>query len=177
MQGNVDYAVDMFAQCVIGDPGNAVFLQKLLESLKRKFGGKKAGSLTSFFAAGSRAGLKKLASSAQWRDIIKQGVEIIKGNLSDHVALLAMADACGNLMFFDTQAFYLRAALDASPTDPEVNKQCAKFAASQGNFDQATLTRRSSAGGGSAGQRASPRRPKRPSPNCRSTRRSPRARE
>ena len=136
-QGNVDYAVDMFAQCVIGDPGNAIFLQKLLESLKRKFGGKKAGSLTSFFAAGSRAGLKKLASSAQWREIIKQGVEIIKGNLSDHVTLLAMADACGNLMFVDTQAFYLRAALDASPTDPEVNKQCAKFAASQGNFDQA----------------------------------------
>ncbi|RLS83315.1 MAG: hypothetical protein DWI04_03550 [Planctomycetota bacterium] len=136
-QGNVDYAVDMFAQCVIGDPGNAIFLQKLLESLKRKFGGKKAGSLTSFFASGSRAGLKKLASSAQWREIIKQGVEIIKGNLSDHVTLLAMADACGNLMFVDTQAFYLRAALDASPTDPEVNKQCAKFAASQGNFDQA----------------------------------------
>jgi len=136
-QGNVDYAVDMFAQCVIGVPGNAIFLQKLLESLKRKFGGKKAGSLTSFFASGSRAGLKKLASSAQWREIIKQGVEIIKGNLSDHVTLLAMADACGNLMFVDTQAFYLRAALDASPTDPEVNKQCAKFAASQGNFDQA----------------------------------------
>ena len=36
LQGNVDYAVDMFAQCVIGDPGNAIFLQKLLESLKRK---------------------------------------------------------------------------------------------------------------------------------------------
>jgi tetratricopeptide (TPR) repeat protein len=137
LQGNVDYAIDMFAQCVIGDPGNAIFLQKLLESLKRKYGGKKAGSLTSFFGAGARAGLKKLAATAQWREIIKQGVETIKGNLSDHVTLLAMADACGNLMFVDTQAFYLRAALDASPTDPEVNKQCAKFAASQGNFDQA----------------------------------------
>jgi tetratricopeptide (TPR) repeat protein len=136
-QGNVDYAIDMFAQCVIGDPGNPIFLQKLLEALRRKAGGKKAGSLTTFFAAGSRAGLKKLAASAQWRDVIKQGVEIIKSNLSDQVTLLAMAEACGNLMFLETQAFYLRAALDASPTDPEVNRQCAKFAASQGNFDQA----------------------------------------
>ena len=124
-QGNVDYAIDMFAQCVIGDPGNPIFLQKLLEALKRKAGGKRAGSLTTFFGAGSRAGLKKLAASAQWRDVIKQGMEIIKGNLSDQVTLLAMAEACGNLMFLETQAFYLRAALDASPTDP------------QGNFDQA----------------------------------------
>jgi tetratricopeptide (TPR) repeat protein len=40
-------------------------------------------------------------------------------------------------MYYDAQAVYLRAALDASPTDPEVNRQCARFAANQGNFDQA----------------------------------------
>ena len=137
LQTNADYAVDMFSACVVGDPGNAIFLQSLLAALKRKFAGKKAGSLTSFFAAGSRSGLKKLASSAQWRDVIKQGIDIIKANPADHTCLLAMAEACGNLMHFDAQAVYLRAALDAAPTDPEVNKQCARFAANQGNFDQA----------------------------------------
>lgn len=137
LQTNADYALDMFSACVVGDPGNAIFLQKMLEALKRKFGAKKAGGLTSLFGAGSRAGLKKLAATAQWRDVVKQGVDIIKSNPADYTALLAMAEACGNLMFFETQAVYLRAALDASPTDPEVNKQCAKFAASQGNFDQA----------------------------------------
>jgi tetratricopeptide (TPR) repeat protein len=136
-QSNPDYAVDMFAACVAGDPGNAVFLQAFLGALKRKYGGKKAGSLTSFFSAGSRVMLKKLSSSAQWRDVVKQGVEIVKNNPSDHVCLLAMAEACGNLMFAESQAVYLRAALDASPTDPEVNKQCARFAANQGHFDQA----------------------------------------
>jgi tetratricopeptide (TPR) repeat protein len=137
LQTNADYALDMFSACVAGDPGNAIFLQKMLEALKRKFGTKKAGGLTSLFGAGSRAGLKKLAANAQWRELVKQGVDIIKTNPTDYTALLAMAEACGNLMFFETQAVYLRAALDASPTDPEVNKQCAKFAASQGNFDQA----------------------------------------
>jgi tetratricopeptide (TPR) repeat protein len=136
-QSNPDYAVDMFAACVIGDPGNAVFLQAFLGALKRKFAGKKAGSLASLFSAGSRVMLKKLASSAQWRDVVKQGVEIIKSNPTDHGCLLAMAEACGNLMFPHTQAFYLRAALDAAPMDPEVNKQCARFAANQGQFDQA----------------------------------------
>ena len=133
---NVDYAVDMFAQCVLGDPGNPVFLHAFLETLKRKFAGKKTGSLTALFATGGR-GLKKLAAAAQWRDVLKQGVEAIKANPGDHAALLTMAEAAGNMMWPEAQGRYLRAALDAAPADAEVNRQCAKYAASQGNFDQA----------------------------------------
>ncbi|MCE2725822.1 MAG: hypothetical protein LW698_03460 [Planctomycetaceae bacterium] len=133
---NVDYAIDMFAQCVLGDPGNPVFLHAFLEALKRKYGAKKAGALTALFASGGR-GLKKLAAAAQWRDVLKQGVEAIKANPADHTALLIMAEAAGNLMWPESQGRYLRAALDAAPTDAEVNRQCAKYAASQGNFDQA----------------------------------------
>jgi tetratricopeptide (TPR) repeat protein len=134
---NADYAVEMFGICVLGDPGNAVYLQALLAALKKKFGAKKSGGLTSLWSAGSRAGLKKLASTAQWREILKQGLAILKSNPADHGCLLSMAEACGNLMMVDTQAVYLRAALDASPTDAEVNRQCARFAANQGQFDQA----------------------------------------
>ncbi|MFM8414995.1 MAG: tetratricopeptide repeat protein [Planctomycetota bacterium] len=134
---NVDYAIDMFSACVSGDPGNVVFLQAFLGALRRKFGAKKGGGLSSFLGAGARAGMKRAAANAQWRDVIKQGVPILKTNPADHICLLAMAEACGNLMFVDCQAFYLRAALDASPADAEVNRQCARFAASQGNFDQA----------------------------------------
>jgi tetratricopeptide (TPR) repeat protein len=133
---NVDYAVDMFAQCVLGDPGNPVFLHAFLEALKRKFAGKKAGSLTALFGTGGR-GLKKLAAAAQWREVLKQGVEAIKANPGDHAALLTMAEAAGNMMWPEAQGRYLRAALDAAPTDAEVNRQCAKYAAGQGNFDQA----------------------------------------
>jgi len=135
--GNVEYAIDMFSACVIGDPGNAVFLQAFLAALKRKFGGKKAGAFQAIMATGGRAGMKRAAGNAQWRDVIRQGVEILKANPSDHSCLLAMAEACGNLMFVDCQAFYLRSALDAAPADAEVNRQCGRFAASQGNFDQA----------------------------------------
>jgi tetratricopeptide (TPR) repeat protein len=81
--------------------------------------------------------MKRAASNAQWRDVIKQGVEILKSNPADHACLLAMAEACGNLMFVECQAVYLRAALDAAPADAEVNRQCGRYAASQGNFDQA----------------------------------------
>ena len=65
LQSNVDYAIDMFAACVGGDPGNAIFLQAFLGALRKKHGAKKSGGLTSLFSAGSRAGLKKLAAGAQ----------------------------------------------------------------------------------------------------------------
>ena len=48
-----------------------------------------------------------------------------------------MAEACGNLSLHETQRVYLKSALDAAPADPEVNKQCARFLASHGEFDQA----------------------------------------
>jgi tetratricopeptide (TPR) repeat protein len=135
--GDAQYAIDMFAACVIGDPGNVAFLQALLAALKRKFGAKKGGTFKALLATGGRAGMKRSAANAQWRDVIKQGVDILKGNPGDQACLLAMAEASENLMAGDCQAFYLRAALDAAPTDVEVNRQCARFAASQGNFDQA----------------------------------------
>jgi tetratricopeptide (TPR) repeat protein len=134
---NLDYAIEMYTICVLGDPGNAVYLQALLGVLRRKHGPRKGGGLTSLWSAGSRTMLKKHAANAQWRDVIKAGVEIIKANPADHACLLAMAEACGNLMYFDSQGVYLKAALDAAPADVEVNKQCARFAANQGQFDQA----------------------------------------
>ena len=134
---NVDYAIEMFSACVLGDPGNAVYLQSLLTALRRKYGPKKAGGLGAFWP-GSRAGsLKKLAATAQWREIIKQGVAILKATPSDYGCLLAMADACGQLQLYDAQRTYLKSALDAAPADPEVNRQCAKFLADHGEFDQA----------------------------------------
>ena len=134
---NLDYAIEMFAICVAGDPSNAVYAQGLLGVLRRKHAGKKGIAFPGLFSGGGRAALKKLAATAQWRDIVKQGVDILKANPTDHGALLAMAEACGNLMYLDAQGIYLRAALDAAPADPEVNRQCARFAANQGLFDQA----------------------------------------
>lgn len=134
---NADYALEMFTACVLGDPGNAVYVQAFFGALKRKFGARKGGGLAALWSAGSRVSLKKFSSAAQWRELIKTGVGIIKSNPNDHQCLLAVAEACGNLQMVDSQGVFLKAALDAAPNDAEVNRQCARFAASQGHFDQA----------------------------------------
>ena len=135
---NADYAIEMFSACVLGDPGNAIYLQSLLAALRKKHGPKKSGGVTAFWPAGLRGGsLKKLAATAQWREVLKQGLVLLKSNPYDHTCQLAMADACGQLLLHDTQRCYLRSALDAAPSDPEVNRQCARFLADHGEFDQA----------------------------------------
>ena len=134
---NLDYAIEMFSQCVLGDPGNAVYLQSLLGVLKKKHGSRKAGGLSGLWPISKAGGLKRFADKAQWREVIKQGVDILKATPSDHAVLLAMSDACGQLQLHDAQRVYLKSALDAAPADPEVNRQCARFLANHGEFDQA----------------------------------------
>ncbi|NCA11179.1 hypothetical protein EBR56_05120 [bacterium] len=134
---NLDYAIEMFSQCVLGDPGSAVYLQSLLAVLRKKHGVKKAGGLSGLWPISKAGGLKKYADKAQWRELLRQGVAILRTGASDHAVLLAMADACGQLQLHDVQRVYLKTALDAAPADPEVNRQCARFLANHGEFDQA----------------------------------------
>jgi tetratricopeptide (TPR) repeat protein len=135
--GNVDYAIEMFATCVLGDPASPLYLQSFFAVLKKKFAGKKAGGLSALFSAGARGGLKKLAAAEQWIDLLKKGVELLKSTPHDHATLLAMANACRQLNFQETQPIYLRAALDAAPADAEVNRVCAEYLEARGEYDQA----------------------------------------
>ena len=48
-----------------------------------------------------------------------------------------MAEAAGKMGFPESQRVYLKAALDAVPGDAEVNRHCARFLASRGEYDQA----------------------------------------
>jgi len=134
---NIDYAIEMFAACVTGDPANPVYLQNLLGTLRLKYGVKKGGGLAALWSAGGRSGLRKLIAAGKHLEAVKQGVETIKTNPGDHGTLLALAEVCGYMGFPDTQRCYLKAALDAAPADAEVNRKCADFLASDGQYDQA----------------------------------------
>ncbi|MFM7075995.1 MAG: hypothetical protein ACKO3G_08015, partial [Planctomycetaceae bacterium] len=137
LTANADYAIEMFSTCVIGDPGNAVYLQAFLGTLRKKHPPKKSGGLASLFGGSKGGGVRKQVAAGQAKEAIKQGVEILKGTPYDTGVLLAMADACAHLQFPGTRQVYLKNALDSAPADPEVNRHCARFAAEIGEFDQA----------------------------------------
>ncbi len=135
---NYDYAVDLFASCVAGDPASPVYVQAFLEALTKKFAGKKKkGGLSSLFAAGGRGNLKRLVAAGEIRQAVKAGVEILKNNPDDIACILGLADACGAAGCLDAQGWFLRRALDVSPRDVSVNKHCAAFKERLGEFEQA----------------------------------------
>ncbi len=136
-KGNYDYAIELFGSCVAGDPASAIYLQKFMEALYKKFSKKKKGGLASLLSAGSRGSLKRLVASGKTREALKTGLDVLKKDPFDVACILSLADACGEAHCLETQGLFLRRALDVAPKDISVNKHCANYAERLGEYDQA----------------------------------------
>ncbi|MEO2002238.1 MAG: tetratricopeptide repeat protein, partial [Pirellulales bacterium] len=136
-KGNYDYAIELFGSCVAGDPASAIYLQKFMEALSKKFSRKKKGGLASLLSAGSRGSLKRLIASGKTREALKTGLDVLKKDPFDVACLLSLADACGEAHCLETQGLFLRRALDVAPKDISVNKHCANYKERLGEYDQA----------------------------------------
>jgi tetratricopeptide (TPR) repeat protein len=136
-KGNYDYAIELFGSCVAGDPASAIYLQKFMEALSKKFSKKKKGGLASLLSAGSRGSLKRLIASGKTREALKTGLDVLKKDPFDVACLLSLADACGEAHCLETQGLFLRRALDVAPKDISVNKHCANYKERLGEYDQA----------------------------------------
>ena len=64
---NFDYAVEMYTQCVAGDPGNELYLNSLLGTLHRKYNNNKKGS--SFSGKCASKSVAKFARTALPSDV------------------------------------------------------------------------------------------------------------
>lgn len=135
---NLDYATDMFTQCVVGDPGNNIYLQQFLTTLYRKYNNNKKGNkLAAASSLMTKGAIKKASGSKDWLAVIKAGVEMLKLNPWDVSTLLAMAAACEGLHCDDTQLTYLKGALDADAKNLDVLRAAARGCARVGRFDEA----------------------------------------
>ncbi|MGD9647496.1 MAG: tetratricopeptide repeat protein [Pirellulales bacterium] len=136
--GNFDYATEMFTACVLGDPGNLLYVSNFLGNLQKKYNNNKKGAkLASMRVAGPKTAIKKSVMQKQWPEVIKAGLEVLKVNPWDTSTLKDLAIACDNLNYDDCQLAYLRAALDADMADPEINRVAGRALAKQGKFDDA----------------------------------------
>jgi hypothetical protein len=63
VKSNFDYANDLYTQCVLGDPGNVVYIKALLDNLYKKFGpDKKQSRFGAWFGGSSHGNLYKLTA-------------------------------------------------------------------------------------------------------------------
>lgn len=107
-----DYATESFAQCVLGEPGNFIYVRGYLENLQKKYNHNRKGHpLAQFKERGSQSALKKALGQEQWDEVIAHGLKVLAVNPWDVPALDAMATAAGKMGDYDCEAFYLKCAL------------------------------------------------------------------
>jgi len=143
-QENYDYATELFSQCVWGDPGSKVFVQNFLGNLHKKYANNRKGSsFGQFKELGARSALKKALAQSDWEEVVKNGLAVLKVNPWDAPALIAMATASENLAgmipgeYMDCQLFYLKAAWEANPKDPVINRLLGLALGKRGQYDNA----------------------------------------
>jgi tetratricopeptide (TPR) repeat protein len=137
-KGNHDYANELFAQCVIGDPSNMLYLQGFMANLKQKYNNNKKGNNLAFLKlAGLRRSVSKAVKHEDWEGAFKSGTQALAINPWDVATLKHLSEATDQLEYDEVQLVYLKTALDANPKDPDVNQLCAKALTERGQFDQA----------------------------------------
>lgn len=137
-KNDYDYATQLFAQCVVEDPGNVVYLQSFFANLQRKFGNNKSGArLAGLKIKSPRSALNKAASKGKWAEALQAGCNALAINPWDIPTLLALAHACDELGIDESQLYFLRWALDTNSKDISVNRQAALTLQRMGQFDQA----------------------------------------
>jgi lipopolysaccharide biosynthesis regulator YciM len=138
LKPNYDYASELYAQCVVGNPGNDVFVKAYVENLHKKYNNNRTGAtLANFKERGARNAVKKALTNEQWDEVIKNGLKVLAVNPWDIHTLTAMAHAAKKSGDFECEMYYLKTALTANPKDPTVNRLCAIAAGERLLYDQA----------------------------------------
>jgi tetratricopeptide (TPR) repeat protein len=132
------YPVELFAQCVTGDPGNLQYVQGYIEALQKKYKNKrKGGFFTQFQERGSRSAVKKAIAQEKWDEAIVHGLKVLAVNPWDVPTLSAMATAAVRSGDLECELYYLKSALVGNPKDPEINRMCARALTDRALFNQA----------------------------------------
>jgi len=138
LKPNYDYAADLYAQCVLGDPGSDVYVKAYIENLQKKYNNNLTGAtLAQFKERAARSAVKKALTDQQWDEVIKHGLKVLAINPWDASALTAMAQAAKMSGDLECEMYYLKTALTAHPKDPVVNRLCAIAATERQLLDQA----------------------------------------
>jgi tetratricopeptide (TPR) repeat protein len=135
---NYDYAAELFGQCVLGDPGNDVYVKTFIENLQKKYANNRSGAtLSKLKELGAKNAVKKALESQNWAELYKNAIKVLMVNPWDINTLTALAQASKKLGHLECEMFYLKTALTTNSKDPTVNRLCAIAAAERQLLDQA----------------------------------------
>lgn len=136
--GEHDYANEMFSQCVLGNPGNLIYLQSFVANLRLKYGNNKKGAALGKFKGGTQKTAIKVAESrSNWEAVLKAGVELLAINPWNASVFFSMGKAALALGYDETGLALLKHAVDSNPNDVEINRYAAQELGSKEKFEDA----------------------------------------
>jgi tetratricopeptide (TPR) repeat protein len=128
---------ELLAECLQADPGNTIYIDALLENLRRKFGSRRGASwLARLF--GNRD-FSRAVQAKDVRAILRLGPAQLARDPADVAALRALAEACATLDYPQAELRYLQAAVEAVPQDGEVARHLARSLTRLGRYDAARI--------------------------------------
>ncbi|MDR0704145.1 MAG: hypothetical protein LBF88_04075 [Planctomycetaceae bacterium] len=130
---NFDYANEWFIQCVLGDPGNPIYLKSFLANLKKKHGEPKKKGIFSVLTGSG----KKTMRSKKPEQVFKSSVESLQSDPWNVDALLSAGGACEELGHHEVAVEYYKAAVDSAPFHLEANRICGTALRDLADYDGA----------------------------------------
>lgn len=130
-----DYATTLLISCVVGDPGNTVYLENFFANVQSKYQNKKKKAKSVGF--GTKSSIKRLSAKEDFSGALRAGLEGLSNNPWDVPTLRALANICAELHAHDTELRYLKNALESKPKDIAVCRHCARSLSRVGQFDMA----------------------------------------
>lgn len=127
----------LLADCLQADPGNTVYIDALLENLRRKFGRRgRASWLARLF---SGRDFSRAAEAKDAQAVFKLGPAQLALNPTDIATLRALAAACATVGYPQAELRYLQAAAEAAPHNSEVARHLARSLTRLGQYDAARI--------------------------------------
>ncbi|MDO4573979.1 MAG: hypothetical protein Q4D98_02060 [Planctomycetia bacterium] len=137
-QSNYDYATELLTQCVLGEPGNAQYVQVYLNNLKKKYNNNRKGHGMAFLKLmGPHGAVKKSLQKEDWLAVLESGYKGLQWNPWDTPLLFGLTRATQALGFVDVPLLFLKMALESNPKDVEVNRTCGKHLEDLGRIEDA----------------------------------------
>lgn len=133
--GDHDYATEMFAQCVVGDPSNILYMNSFIANLRVKFGNAKKKSTFGFLKKAAKAA--PIGKNKDLRTTMKEGVEKLRRDPWDAQTFVSMGMACLEAGYDDAGLAYLKHAVESAPNDIEINRVAARELGERGNYENA----------------------------------------
>lgn len=133
--GDHDYATEMFAQCVIGDPANILYMNSFIANLRVKFGNTKKKSSFSFLKKATKA--SPLGKGKDLKTTIKEGVDKLKRDPWDAQSYVSMGMACLEAGYDEAGLAYLKHAVESAPDDVDINRIAARELGERGQYENA----------------------------------------